>query len=107
MGVYAGDSFEVSVFSEKKKISPPSCCPGFSRTQTDGTHRSGDVLFRNSEGISVSLVPHVMLLGFHSQSNSSVQNNCYRGKMCLITESNALTMKAFQSIFLGQKKKSI
>jgi len=24
--------------------------------------------------------------------------------MCLITESNALTMKVFQSIFLGQEK---
>lgn len=61
-------------------------------------------LMAKEPGISISPVPYVVLLGFRSQSNSSVRNNCYTAKLCLLTESNALIMKSFQSISLGMKK---
>ena len=95
----------MSVFSKKSHHLPVvlgAAGPRLMGHTAAGRCYSGTV---KEPGISISPVPYVMLLGFHSQSNSSIQNNCYRGKMCLITGSNALTMKAFQSIFLGQKKK--
>lgn len=76
-------------------------CPAFQQTQTDAIAAAGSWFSATVKepDVLVLLVPCVMLLGFHSQSNSCIQNSCYRGKMCLITDSKALTMKAFQRIF--------
>lgn len=106
--VLVEDSFQLSVFSKKKKNLSSSL---LSRLQQDAGRSAApqrDVSISSREpGGLISPEPSVVLLGFHSQSNSGVQNNCYRGKMCLITGSSTRTMEVFQSIFLGQKKKSI
>lgn len=98
------DSFQLSVFSKGKtkkgslELPAVLAAAGCRLEQQDVSSSSRE------PSALMSPEPSVVLLGFHSQPNNGVQNNCYERKMCLITGSSRWTMETFQSIFLGHKK---